>query len=205
MKKILYSYCFLLLAVFSTGLCTHQLHARESNIQAGKLKNEYNRFNLAFTSGYVFKHDSRFRDIYGQGIINAITADFCYYLRQCWGFGTKLSYWRAKGRTAFLQQRTIIQEVPLVAYLRGIKTFDGGTQVYGSFGGGFVWLKEKSYLASQHTYKGLGEVEVGINSPVWHRLNVTLALRYLFPSQCYCGNNVNVGGLDMRAGFGISF
>ena len=198
MKKVVYFSLLMFLSVLSAGLFTNQLEANE-------LENEYNRFSTAFTAGYVFKHDGRFKEVYGRGIANAITADFCYYPWEVWGVGTKLSYWRAKGRTAFLKQRSIIQEVPLVFYLRRVKTFDCGLQLYGTLGGGFVWVKEKSYLGKVHTFKGLGEIEVGLNSPVWHHLNLTLALRYLFPSQCYVGNKANVGGFDLRAGIGISF
>jgi len=162
-------------------------------------------FNTAFTAGYVFKHDCRFKEVYGHGVVNAITGDICYYPWEVWGVGAKLSYWRAKGRTNFLKLRSIIQEVPVTLYARRIKDFNCCLQLYASLGGGFVWVKEKSYLGTAKAYKGIGEVEVGLNYPIWCCMNLTTAFRYLFPSQCYSGKKANVGGFDLRAGIGFSF
>lgn len=196
MKKRVYLSTIVFLIVSSTNLCTHKPHIE---------KRDNNRFNVAFTAGYVFKFDDRFKEIYGHGMANAITADFSYYPWNILGVGAKCSYWRSKGRTAFLQLRSIAQEIPFIVYARGIKTFDCALQLYGSLGGGFAWIKEKSYLGSVQTYKGLGEIEVGLNSPIWHRINLTFATRYLFPPQCFKGDTANIGGFDIRAGIGVSF
>lgn len=163
------------------------------------------RFNTAFTAGYVFKNDCRFKNVYGHGMINAITADGCYSPWKHWGLGAKVGYWRAKGHTDFLRQCTLAQEVPLTVYLRGKKEFQCRLQLYGSLGGGFAWIKEKSYLGCPTTYKGLGELEVGLNYPIWRFINLTGAFRYLFPPQCHDGATIDVGGIDLRAGIGFSF
>ncbi len=159
----------------------------------------------AFSAGYVFKNDCAFKDVYGHGMINAITADFCYYPWKHWGFGGKLSYWRAKGHTTFLEQCTLAQEVPVTLYLRAMKEFQCRLQLYGSLGGGFAWIKEKSYLGNVHTYKGIGELEVGLNYPLWRYINVVGAARYIFPPQKQSGDTIDVGGVDLRAGIGFVF
>lgn len=189
MKKILF---FVLLLAVSTQ-------------SFGKKFQDKKPWALALTSGYVFKHDDRFEDVYGRGMINAITADGCYYPWKHWGFGLKTSYLRAKGHTTFLKQHTLAQEVPTTAYLRYMKAFNCGLQLQSSLGGGFSWLKEKSYLDNIHTYKGIGEVEVGLNRVVWRCFNVTGAFRYLFPPQGHNGKRIDVGGCDLRAGIGFSF
>lgn len=166
-----------------------------------------NKYDLAFTAGYVFKNDSQFKDVYGHGIINALTADFCYHYWERWGLGAKLSYWRKKGRTTFLQQRAIIQELPITFYLRRIKEFNCGLQLNASLGGGLVWMKEKSYLGKKKLTKGIGELEFGLQYPIWRCLNIVGAFRYLFPPQRQsnvCERTV-VGGFDLRAGIGFSF
>ncbi|HSW74093.1 MAG TPA: hypothetical protein VLG71_02965, partial [Candidatus Limnocylindria bacterium] len=120
------------------------------------------RFATLFTAGYVFKHDCFFNKVYGPGMINVITGDFCYYPWQAWGLGVKASYWRKHGRTLFLRQCSLLQEVPVTVYARAKKEFDCGLQLYGSLGAGVAWIKEKSYLGSTKVHKGLGEVEIGL-------------------------------------------
>ena len=75
-------------------------------------------FTGALSAGYVFKHaDSVFKDVYGLGMVNAITADGCYHPWQSWGIGAKISYWFANGRTSFLKFHTHLHEVPMTVYL----------------------------------------------------------------------------------------
>lgn len=163
-------------------------------------------FSGALTAGYVFKHnDCAFKKVYGHGLVNIITADGCYYPWECWGIGGKVSYWRAHGRTTFLKQCTHLQEVPLTFYLRRIEDFRCGLQLYASLGGGVIWMKEKSYLGHVKRHKGIGEVEVGLNYPMWHCLNFTSAFRYLFPRQSESCKKVDVGGFDLRAGIELPF
>ena len=189
MKKLLFFMMFLALSTQSFGK-----------------KSEHKKsWSTAFTSGYVFKNDDEFKHVYGRGMIDAITADGCYYPWKHWGFGLKASYWRAKGHTTFLHQRTIAQEVPTTAYFRYMKSLKCGLQMQGSLGGGFSWIQEKSYLDKVHTYKGIGEVEVGLNYRVWRWTNITGAFRYLFPPQSQSGERIDVGGCDLRAGIGFSF
>lgn len=163
------------------------------------------RWNTALTAGYVFKNDCNFKQVYGHGMANCITADVCYSACNRWGLGTKVSYWRATGCTTFLRQRTVLQEVPLTFYLRRIKNFDCGLQLYASLGGGVVWAKEKSYLGCLKLHKGIGEVEVGLNYQLWRNVNFTSAFRYLFPKQSQACRKVTIGGSDLRAGFAFLF
>ncbi|MDP3889245.1 MAG: hypothetical protein Q8Q25_01725 [bacterium] len=193
MKKILlFSFCILVSAAPAFLLGTD-------------LKERDSCFSTAFSAGYVFKHDSCFKEVYGHGVINIITADGCYYPWQCWGVGAKVSYWRAKGKTTFLKQCSLLREVPVTFYLRAIKEFPCCLQLYTSLGGGFVWIKEKSYLGNVRLYKGIGELEVGLNYPIWRFINITGVFRYLFPPQSQSCEKVDVGGFDLRAGIGFSF
>lgn len=162
-------------------------------------------FDGALTAGAVFKHDGNFKKVYGHTITNCITADGCYYPWQHWGVGAKISYWQAHGCTTFLKRRTHLQEVPLTFYLRRKHDFDCGLQLYASLGGGVIWVKEKSYLGKIKMHKGIGEVEVGLNYPLWRSLNVTGAYRYLFPHQSPGGRKVTLGGSDVRAGLAVLF
>lgn len=193
MKKIILFLCLIFLFPLSTQLIS------------GHLKKYHSCFSGALSSGYVFKHDKRFKDVYGHGIVNVLTADGCYYPWDCWGVGTKISYWRTKGRTAFLKLRSLAQEVPVTLYLRGVKKFTCRLQGYASLGGGFVWVKEKSYLGRVSFYKAIGEIELGLNYLVWRCIYITAACRYLFPSQSHAHQTTNVGGVDLRAGIGFSF
>lgn len=190
MKKIIF-----LLLLFTTTF--HSLNSCE------------NSFYTNFSAGYVFKHDTDFKEVYGSGLANLITADFCYSRCGKWGIGTKVSYWRAHGKTTFLKQRTTLKEIPLTFYLRAIKDICS-LQMYASLGGGIVWIKEKSYLGERKIHKGVGEAEIGLNYMVRECFNLTSALRYLFPAQRVCKKNVcdhkiDIGGLDLRLGIGFSF
>jgi hypothetical protein len=199
MKKILIFYLLII------GISCEKL------LVSNNTENSRLPYTIAFSSGYVFKNDSLFRKVYGLGAINVITTDFCYFPWKCWGFGTKVSYWRAKGHTTILKACTLLQEIPLTFYARAAHTTDSGVQLYGSLGGGFAYIKEKSYLPCIKAYKGLGEVEVGMHYPIHHCLHLTAAFRYLFPPQClYKKNNIDnhkfdVGGCDLRAGLSFLF
>jgi len=166
------------------------------------------RFTSAFTAGYVFKYDDCwFKEIYGTGMVNAITADFCYTPWEYVGFGTKVSYFRAKGETNFHKRCTFLYEVPFTFYASGMWHLRCNLRLYGSLGGGVVWIKEKSYLGTVHATKGIGEAEIGAVYPVWSHLIITGAFRVLFPRQSLCdgGPKVNIGGCDLRAGIGFAF
>ena len=165
-------------------------------------------FTGAFTAGYVFKYnDCWFKEVYGTGMVNAITFDGCYNPWEYVGFGTKVSYWLAKGETTFQKRSTHLYEVPWTFYVRGMGHLKCNLRLYGSLGGGPVWIKEKSYLGTVSVTKGLGEAEIGAVYPVWSHLIVTGAFRLLFPCQSLCdgGPTVNIGGCDLRAGIGFAF
>lgn len=192
MKKILFlSYCIL-----SSTLSPHLL---------GNTTEDTKPYSIAFSAGYVFKHDHVFKQVYGHGIPNLITVDSCYYPWDLWGIGVKVGFWRAKGHTTFLKQHTLLHQIPLTFYLRRIKDFQCGLQAYASLGGGIVWIKEKSYLGRAHRHKGIGELEVGINYPLWCSTNVTGAFSYLFPHQFQSCKKADVGGFELRAGIEFSF
>jgi len=163
-------------------------------------------FTTAFTAGYVFKHDdTSFKKVYGRGMANVITGDICYYPWHYWGIGAKLSYWLANGRTLFFKRHTFLQEVPVTLYVRRMVDFQCCLQLYASLGGGAAWISEKSYLGKVHQWRGIGEVEVGLNYPIWCCLDFTSAFRYLFPRQSQQCAKADVGGFDLRAGIGCSF
>jgi hypothetical protein len=176
-----------------------------SSLIAKQHSGTHSCWDLAFTSGYVFKSGDRFKDVYGHGMINTITGDGCFYPWKHGGFGAKFGYWRAKGQTTFLNYQTVVQEVPVTIYARGRKNLSYGLQLYGSLGAGFAWIKEKSYLGNVHLYRGLGELEVGLNWNMWRCVNLTGAVRYLFPPQHHEGAKFDAGGVDLRAGIGFSF
>lgn len=197
MKKIFFISIFIFLFLIS-GL--------SAQVVCDNYKEQDSCFATAFTAGFVFKHDDcTFKEVYGRGIVNIITADGCYYFCKPWGIGAKVSYWRAHGCTMLLKQCSLLQEVPLTFYLRRIRDFQCGLQLYASLGGGVIWLKEKSYLGHVNFHKGVGEVEVGLNYPICHCLNVTGAFRYLFPRECQAGKKVDVGGFDLRAGIAFIY
>jgi hypothetical protein len=193
MKKILY---FTLLACLST-------HTRT---WSGTAELQDSCFTGALSSGYVFKHnDHAFREVYGYGVGNIITADGCYHPWRSWGIGAKISYWLATGRTTFFKKHTFLQEVPMTLYVRKTTDFSCGLQLYASLGGGAVWVKEKSYLGHATKTSGIGEVEAGFHYPICNRISITSAFRYLFPRQSHGETKVDIGGFDVRAGLGFSF
>lgn len=195
MKKILFYPLFMFLPLLSTSVC-----------DIVEMQNSC--FTGAFTSGYVFKHDDAlFRDIYGFGMGNVITADGCYHPWRCWGIGigAKMSYWLAVGKTTFFKRTTFLHEIPMTIYVRKMIDFRRGLRLYASLGGGAAWIKEKSNLGHTSQWRGLGEVEAGLIYPLWRRLIFTSAFRYLFPRQSQGSVKVDVGGFDLRAGLGFFF
>lgn len=163
------------------------------------------KWNTAFSAGYVFKNDCRFKTAYGLGVVNAITADGCYYPWKHGGFGIKASFWRTRADSAFLGKKTLFQEVPVTIYARSVTAFDSRIQLYGSLGAGFAWMNEKSFMGITHVYKGIAEVEGGITCCLYRALYLTGAFRYLFPPQHVAGERLDVGGCDLRVGLGFSF
>lgn len=195
MKKIFFSPLFIFVPLLSTSSCDI-------------VEMQNSSFTGAFSSGYVFKHDdARFRNTYGFGMGNVLTADGCYHPWKCWGIGVgaKISYWLAVGRTTFFKMPTFLQEVPMTVYVRKMVDFQRGLRLYASLGGGAAYIKERSYLGTVHQWKGIGEVEAGIIYPLWRRLLFTSAFRYLFPRQSQGSVKADVGGFDLRAGLGFFF
>ncbi len=169
-------------------------------------KKQSTSFNLAFTTGYVFKHDdSDFNIIYKNGIQNIITVDACYYFLESIGIGSKVSYWKTKGQTTFLKNPTKLQEVPLTFYLRTLLSTGGTFQPYISLGGGAIFMLEKSYSETIKAAKGIGEFEVGLNLFVSRYFDVTAAFRYLFPRETFNKQKADIGGFDLRAGIGFAY
>lgn len=163
-------------------------------------------FSLALTTGFVFKHDDcTFKQVYGRGIQNVITADGCYYPWECWGIGAKVSYWREEGKTTLFRECTVLQEIPITAYVRRISDVWCNWQGYLSLGGGAIIIKEKSYIGCVDTHAGVGEFEAGFKYNLCSCFDITGAFRYLFSGDCLCGNNVDIGGFDLRAGIGFSY
>jgi hypothetical protein len=191
MKKIVYS----LFAI----LC--------SFLMAPLAADQDSRFTTALTAGYVFKNDHTFRQVYGPGIVNVITADSCYYLFEMFGLGAKLSYWRAKGKTTSLKRHTVLQEIPFTFYVRARKDVSCNLELYASLGGGGIWMKEKSYLGKTHAVKGIGEFELGSNYAVCDYCNLTSAFRCLFPSQKinHSSKRSVIGGYELRGGIAFAF
>ncbi len=193
MKKIIYS-------LVCVSLINAQLHAR--NFLSDE---ESPKFSSAFSAGYVFKHDDRFQEVYGHGMIDVITGAFVYYPWDFWGFGAKVSYWQAKGKTTLFNFCTKLYEVPLTFTIQRLILFKHGIDLYFSLGGGISWVKEKSFIDTIKFHKGIGELEVGFNWPLYKALKLTTAFRYLFPRQFLCDEKIDVGGSDLRAGLEFSF
>ena len=160
-------------------------------------------FDFALTSGYIWKNDNHFKEVYGRGIPDIITADACYYPWRHGGLGVKASYWHASGKTTVFRQKTNLQEVPLIFYLRG--KVGCHLQAYASLGGGAIFVTEKSYLGKARNTVGIGEAEVGINYSACKRFYITTAFRYLFPRTSINQEKHDFGGYGLRAGLGVSF
>lgn len=190
---------FFVVTMFSLSM----LRASDGNRDESS-KSHY--FTAALSAGYVFKHDDcLFKNVYGEGIANILTADGCYYPGDFWGVGAKIGYWLARGRTTVSHRRTHIQEIPITFYLRGRINCRCGLQPYASVGGGVIFIEERSYLGRVSTHKGIGEGEIGMNYVANNGLTIIGAFRYLFPREMVCGQRVDVGGFDIRAGIGFSY
>jgi hypothetical protein len=164
---------------------------------------ENQHFDFALTSGYIWKNDKHFKQVYGSGIPDIITADACYYPCRYGGLGIKTSYWHASGKTTFLKCKTTLQEVPLIFYLRG--KVGCHLQAYASLGGGAIFVNEKSYLGKVKNTVGIGEAEIGLNYSACNRFYITTAFRYLFPKTTVNKERHDIGGYGLRAGIGFSF
>lgn len=194
MKKI---FAYLLPAVFSGALFAERCCEEDTDTPC---------FTSALTTGFVFKHnDCVFKEVYGRGIENVITADLCYYPWRSWGIGGKVGYWRATGCTTTFKRCTLLQQIPVTFYLRGISQCRRGVQLYASLGGGVMVIKEKSYLGDLKARGGIGELEAGLIYHARRYFDLTCAFRYLFPRVCVCDNKIDGGGFDVRAGIGFSF
>jgi hypothetical protein len=160
-------------------------------------------FDIAATSGFIWKHDTNFKQIYGQGIQDAITLDACCGVWPYVGFGVQGSYWRARGKTLILRNPTHLHEIPVIGYVRA--QVGGRVQGFVSLGGGTIFVKEKSYLGTVRKRTGIGEVELGTNIYFYKNLYLTGVFRYLFPRGTVCYTTTDLGGYGLRAGFGVTF
>lgn len=195
MKKIFVSLC--------AGLFSLSLIAESC---CEEIQSDERYFTSALTTGFVFKQgDCLFREVYGRGIENVITADLHYYFCPSWGIGAKLGYWRATGCTTTFKRCTKLEQIPFTISLRGISQCRRGVQLYASLGGGVMAIREKSYLGCVKANKGVGEVEAGLIYHARSYFDLTCAFRYLFPHSCICTTKADIGGIDLRAGIGFTF
>ena len=195
MKKLL-----LLLFISSPLLCNK---ARQvANVATAATTH----WNIAFTSGYVFKHDKNdFKENFNNGIPNIITVDCYYNFLESLAVGTKVSYWKTKTHGTFLINPAKLQEVPLTFYLRTNLNQGKSFQPYISLGGGAIFLAEKNYQESIKTSKGIGEFELGLNWFLIRNFSITGAFRYLFPRETFNKQKADIGGFALRAGIGFSY
>ncbi len=162
-------------------------------------------YDFTLSSGYVWKSDFHFKNVYGSGIPNLITADICYWLYEFLGLGIKSAYWEKTGRTTVFQQHARIQEVPLILYLKG----GIGDRIRGYFalGGGVIFAKERSYLGKIWQIVPGGDIELGVNCFIIKQLYVTAAFDYLFfykQVSSFHGKR-DFGGYGFRLGLGTGF
>jgi hypothetical protein len=161
-------------------------------------------FDLVFTSGFIWKVDRVFKEVYGVGIPDLITVDGCYYLSDYFGIGIKTSYWERKGKEIIPDQPPKIQEVPLITYLRARVGY--GIQGYISLGGGATFVKENRDPIHFKKAVGIGEVEAGINYYIHRFSYFSCAFRYLFPRQSFEETTLtDFGGLGLRVGLAFSY
>ena len=162
-------------------------------------------FDLTATTGYVWQSDSHFKQVYGKGIQDVITIDGCYWPFRHFGIGIQGSYWLANGKTTILKKSTRLWEVPLNLYLEG--RIGQMFQLHGSLGTGIIFVNEKSYLGSVSHQAWSGEAEVGIDYYFFKKSYLSAALQYLYSGKeiSETQERVALGGLNLRAGIGISF
>jgi hypothetical protein len=167
-------------------------------------ENTNSSFDLALTSGYVWKRDDDlFKEVYGHGIFNIATVDGCYYPCTNWGLGAKIGFWQRHGKTTCFQECTRLKELPLLGYVRA--RIGHMLQAYASLGAGVIFAREKSYLGCAKEHTGIAEVEIGATCN-FDNVFVTGALDFLFPKQPHCKREATTfGGYGLRGGIGISF
>ena len=105
-------------------------------------------FDLVASSGYVWKSDRYFKEVYGNGIEDIITLDSTWWISRHYGMGLKGSYWSANGRVIGIPEPTNVWQIPLVFSLKG--RIGSTFQVYGSIGVDFIIV-----------------CEIGINDSFW--------------------------------------
>jgi len=182
------------------------LLANKARQDLNKQQPQSTHWNIAFTSGYVFKHDkSDFRENFNNGIQNIITVDCYYNFLESLAVGTKVSYWKTKTHGTFLINPAKLQEVPLTFYLRTNLNPGKSFQPYISLGGGAIFLVEKEFQKTIKESKGIGEFELGLNWLLTRNFNITGAFRYLFPRETFNKQKADIGGFDLRAGIGFSY
>jgi len=163
--------------------------------------------DVAVTTGYIWKNDCRFKEIYGEGIQDVITVDVCGWFSECFGIGLKGSYWEAEGRTPVCRLHTNVHEIPLIGYVRREIEFDCTFAAYASLGGGIIFVREKSELGKVNTDTWGGEAEIGLNYYFFKNFYLTTAFRYLYFKKKIAGidERADFGGYGLRGGLGISF
>lgn len=162
-------------------------------------------FDLAATTGYVWKTDSQFKQVYGKGIQDIITIDGCYWPFRYLGVGIQSGYWLAHGKTTISKRPTRLWEVPLNLYLQG--RIGRSFQLHASLGTGVIFVNEKSYLGNVSHQTWSGEAEVGMNYYFFKQAYLTVDLQYLYARKKISETHerADLGGLNARGGIGVSF
>jgi hypothetical protein len=168
-------------------------------------ENSFSTFDLAATTGYVWKTDSHFKQVYGNGIQNVITIDGCYWPFRHFGVGIQNGYWLAHGKTTVSKRSTRVWEVPLNFYLQG--RIGHLLQLHGSLGTGVIFVNEKSYLGTVSQQAWSGEAEAGIDYYFFKRAYLAFAVQYLYARKEIkeTHNQADFGGVNVSGGIGISF
>ncbi|MCX6995399.1 MAG: hypothetical protein NTY13_06330, partial [Chlamydiae bacterium] len=162
-------------------------------------------FDLVASSGYVWKSDRYFKEVYGNGIEDIITLDSTWWISRHYGMGLKGSYWSANGRVIGIPEPTNVWQIPLVFSLKG--RIGSTFQVYGSIGVDFIIVCESNFLGEANQRAWGGEVEGGINYFFYKQIYLNAACRYIYSRKFITAvqDTADFGGLDVRAGIGFSF
>ena len=200
------------LTLFVSNFCYAETGVKECTVNRGAAPHPscqdpcwLSCYDLAASTGYVWKGDGHFRDTYAKGIENIITLDTTWWMFRNYGLSLKGSYWAANGTVIGTQESTSIWQVPLALSLKG--RIGSRFQAYGSIGVDLILTRESNFLGVANETGWGGEVEAGLNYYIYKQFYITAAIRYIYCRKYITAvqDRADLGGTDLRGGLGVSF
>jgi opacity protein-like surface antigen len=174
------------------------------NIKIRKKSNQPRLIYFSIGMGFQWKSDENYQLVYNNGSLNYFI-DAGYWFGKNFAFGIKFNVLSQNGETSVLKEETKLRQTYLMGYVKAGIGFK--IRGYISLGGGFLFFKEESYMATVDENHFGFDVEIGTEVSLTDTLYLLGTVRYLSFKKSFfdLGETQQLGGTELRFGIGYRF